>query len=129
MDINFAALHEARKKGEAQVMPVEQREAELKKECTHLKQLYVSFLNTMVKKQLEHGRGQIHTSEHFHAKALDDKYPFRSLIYLDEVCKDEFNSNLYNKVETELKLKHVFPPSYSSIFKTFNVLLKVELDS
>ena len=126
MDINFAALLEARKKGDAQVMPLEQIEGEIKKECSQLKKLYVSFLNTKVKNQLELGRGQIETFEPFHAKALENQFPFRSLIYLDQVCKDEFNSNLYNEVETKLKLKHVFAPSYSPLFKTFGVLLKVD---
>lgn len=126
MDIDFVALQEARKRGEAQIMPVEQLKAEVKKECAQLKQLYVSFLNTRVKKQLELGKGQIETFESFHAKALERQYPFRSLIYLDQACKDDFNSNLYNEVETKLKLKHMFSPSYSPSFRTFGVLLKVD---
>lgn len=129
MEINFAALQEARKKGNAEVMPVEQREAEIKKECTQLKQLYVTFLNTKVKNELELGRGQIETFEPFHAKALESQFPFRSLIYLDHVCKDDFNDRLYKEVETKLKLKHVFAPSYSPAFKTLGVMLKVDLDS
>lgn len=126
MEIDFAALQEARKKGGAEIMPIEQREAEIKKECSQLKQLYISFLNTRVKNQLELGRGQIETFELFHAKALEGQYPFRSLIYLDQVCKDEFNNTLYSEVETKLKVKHVFAPSYSPLFKTFGVLLKVD---
>jgi hypothetical protein len=129
MEIDFAGLQEARKKGDAQIMPIEQREAEVRKECSQLKQLYVSFLNTKVKTQLELGRGQIETFEPFQAKALERHYPFRSLIYLDQVCKEEFNNTLYIEIETKLKLKHVFAPSYSPLFKTFGVLLKVELDS
>ncbi len=126
MEIDFAGLQESRKKGEAQIVTLEQSEVEVKKECSQLKQLYVSFLNTKVKNQLENGIGQMETFEEFHAKAIERQFPFLSLIYLDQVCKDEFNNTLYNEVETKLKLKHVFPPSYSPLSKTFGVLLKAD---
>jgi hypothetical protein len=127
MEIDFNGLQEARKKGDEQyknqIVPAAQKEAELKKECSQLKQLYVSFLNTKVKNHLELGRGLIDSFEPFHAKALEREYPFRSLIYLDQACKDEFNNTLYNEVETKLKVKHMFVPSYSPSFKTFGVSL------
>jgi hypothetical protein len=127
MEIDFAALQEACKKGETAYKSnisnnSTQLKAGIKEECKELKKLYVSLLNTEFKKKVEQGQNYVQFYEPFTAKFLPQEHPGKNVIFLQDVC-DEFHPDILYEIENKLDVKHTTFPCYAPNFKLFGLAL------
>jgi hypothetical protein len=118
MDIDFAGLEEASKKGNIVYKnKIKNAEVEIKKECDDLKKIFVSIMNTNVKEELEKGKQSFNFEVPlpFHAKNLEMKKEGQSVLFLNEEC-DNFNSSYLKEIEKKIDA-NLTSPYYSVNFK------------